>query len=125
MSLIVKTITRLTMGLVFLYAIYIVLQAHMGPGSGFAGGVITALLFIQLMLSFGKERVLKKINEIKTILAMSVSAIIFLCIASANFLSVKPRPILLTDILTCIIVAAGLILIFSSLVALTEGIKEK
>jgi len=40
MSLIVKTITRLTVGLILLYGIYIVLHGHVSPGGGFAGGVI-------------------------------------------------------------------------------------
>ena len=39
MSLIVKTITRLTVGLIILYGIYIVLHGHVSPGGGFAGGI--------------------------------------------------------------------------------------
>ena len=39
MSVIVKTVTRLTVGLIFLYGIYIVLHGHLTPGGGFAGGV--------------------------------------------------------------------------------------
>ena len=45
MSLIVKTITRLTVGLILLFGIYIVLHGHLSPGGGFAGGVIIALSF--------------------------------------------------------------------------------
>ncbi|MBU3958757.1 MAG: hypothetical protein KKE91_02725, partial [Candidatus Omnitrophica bacterium] len=54
MTLIVKTITRLTVGLILLYGIYIVLHGHLTPGGGFAGGVIIALSFVHLMLAFGK-----------------------------------------------------------------------
>ena len=50
MTLIVKTITRLTVGLIMLFGIYIVLHGHLTPGGGFAGGVIVALSFIHLML---------------------------------------------------------------------------
>ncbi|MDI6606195.1 MAG: MnhB domain-containing protein, partial [Candidatus Omnitrophota bacterium] len=53
MSLIVKTITRLTVGLILLFGIYIVLHGHLSPGGGFAGGVIIALSFVHLMLAFG------------------------------------------------------------------------
>lgn len=55
MSLIVKVITRLTVGLILLFGIYIVLHGHVSPGGGFAGGVIIALSFIHLMLAYGKD----------------------------------------------------------------------
>ena len=54
MSVIVKTITRFTVGLILLYGIYILTHGHLSPGGGFAGGVISALSFIHLMLAYGK-----------------------------------------------------------------------
>ena len=59
MSLIVKRITRYTVGLIFLYGIYIVLHGHLTPGGGFAGGVIIALSFIHIVLAFGKKEAVK------------------------------------------------------------------
>ena len=86
MSLIVKTITRLTVGLILLYGIYIVLHGHVSPGGGFAGGVIMALSFIHLMLAFGKETVLKKLNENRASIFESLGAIMFISIAILGFL---------------------------------------
>jgi len=86
MSLIVKTITRLTLGLILLYGIYIVLHGHISPGGGFAGGVIIALSFIHLMLAFGKGYALKKLNELKASILESIGAIMFLLIALLGFL---------------------------------------
>lgn len=63
MSLIVKTVTRLTVGLILLFGIYIVAHGHVSPGGGFAGGVIIALSFINIILAFGKEFAFKKINQ--------------------------------------------------------------
>ena len=63
MSIIVKTVTRLTAWLIMLYGINLVLHGHVSPGGGFAGGVIIALSFIHLMLAYGKEMVLKKLSE--------------------------------------------------------------
>ena len=63
MSVIVKTVTRLTAWLIMLYGINIVLHGHVSPGGGFAGGVIIALSFIHLVLAYGKEMVLKKLSE--------------------------------------------------------------
>ncbi|HID32262.1 MAG TPA: hypothetical protein EYP24_02660 [bacterium (Candidatus Stahlbacteria)] len=55
MSLIVRKITSILAGLVFLYGIYIVLHGHLTPGGGFAGGVIIAGSFILLLIGFGSD----------------------------------------------------------------------
>ncbi|MCM8786584.1 MAG: hypothetical protein NC935_00830 [Candidatus Omnitrophica bacterium] len=86
MSLIVKTITRLTVGLILLYGIYIVLHGHISPGGGFAGGVIIALAFIHLMLAFGKDEVLKILPVTFVSLLESLGAVLFLSIAILGFL---------------------------------------
>ncbi len=82
MSLIVKTITRLTVGLILLYGIYIVLHGHVSPGGGFAGGVIIALSFIHLMLAYGKEETFKRLSKQAASVFESLGAILFLTIAS-------------------------------------------
>lgn len=132
MTLIVKTITRLTIGLILLYGIYIVLHGHVSPGGGFAGGVIIALSFIHLMLAFGKEVALSKLNELRASFIESLGAIMFLAIALLgfvagyfffNFLS-KGEPfklfsagtIPLSNIAICLKVGAGLFAIFLALV---------
>jgi multicomponent Na+:H+ antiporter subunit B len=86
MSLIVKTITRLTVGLILLYGIYIVLHGHLSPGGGFAGGVIIALSFIHLMLAFGKEVAFKKLSKEVASFFESIGAISFLAIALFGFI---------------------------------------
>ncbi len=85
MTLIVKTITRLTVGLILLYGIYIVLHGHLTPGGGFAGGVIIALSFVHLMLAFGKEVALKKVSRPIASLFESIGALMFLSIAVIGF----------------------------------------
>ncbi len=86
MTLIVKVITRLTVGLILLYGIYIVLHGHISPGGGFAGGVIIALSFIHIMLAFGKEAALKRISQSVVSIGESVGAILFLLIATLGFI---------------------------------------
>ncbi len=81
MSLIVKTITRLTVGIIFLYGVYIITHGHISPGGGFAGGVIIALAFIHLMLAYGKEEAFKKFSKAKASFFESFGAILFLGIA--------------------------------------------
>lgn len=85
MTLIVKTITRLTVGLILLFGIYIVLHGHLTPGGGFAGGVIIALSFIHLMLAFGKDVALKKLSKAGASFFESFGALMFLTLALLGF----------------------------------------
>ena len=142
MTLIVKTITRLTVGLILLFGIYIVLHGHLTPGGGFAGGVIIALSFIHLMLAFGKEVALKKLSEARASFFESLGAILFLSIAILgfaggyfflNFPPDKGEPfklfsagiIPLCNIAICLKVGAGLFAVFVALVALKINHGEK
>jgi len=142
MTLIVKTVTRLTVGLILLFGIYIVLHGHITPGGGFAGGVIIALSFIHLMLAFGKDKALKKLSEAKTSALESIGALLFLGIALVgllvggsfffNVFVQKGEPfslfsagiIPLANIAIAIKVGVGLFSIFIVLVVLQTGRKE-
>lgn len=86
MSIIVKTITRLTVGLILLYGIYIISHGHVSPGGGFAGGVIIALSFIHLVLAYGKETALKKLSKARASFLENLGAILFLSIALLGFI---------------------------------------
>jgi len=86
MSVIVKTITRLTVGLILLYGVYILLHGHVSPGGGFAGGVIIALSFIHLMLAYGKEVALKRMPKQVVSFFEGFGAIMFLSIALLGFI---------------------------------------
>ncbi len=55
MSIIVKKVSQLMAGLIFMYGIYIILHGHLTPGGGFAGGAIIAGAFILLILAFGSS----------------------------------------------------------------------
>ena len=141
MSLIVKTITRLTVGLIMLYGIYIVSHGHVSPGGGFAGGVIIALSFVHLMLAYGKEVALKKLPKSATSFFESAGAIMFLSIALLGFtggyffLNFIPKGqafklfsagiIPLCNIAISLKVGAGLFAIFVALVLLTFDSEKK
>jgi len=141
MSLIVKTITRLTVGLIFLYGAYIVAHGHLSPGGGFAGGVIIALSFVHLMLAYGKEEAFKKLSLAGASLFENLGAIMFLTIALLGFfggyfflnLISKGTPfrlyssgiIPLCNIAICLKVGAGLFAIFIALVLLKFDVEKK
>ena len=144
MTVIVKTITRLTVGLILLYGIYILLHGHVSPGGGFAGGVIVALSFIHIMLAFGKDMALKRLSKKAASFFESLGAIMFLGIAILgftggyfflNFFADKGEPftlfsagiIPLCNIAISLKVGAGLFAIFVILILLkftTGGKKE-
>ena len=141
MTLIVKTITRLTVGLIMLFGIYIVLHGHLSPGGGFAGGVIIALSFIHLVLAFGRDRALKIFSQSMASLFESLGALLFIVIAVAGyiggyfFLNVfahKGHPfrlfsagiIPLCNIAICLKVGAGLFAVFVVMVAFRLGARE-
>lgn len=134
MSIIVKTISRLTVGLVLLYGLYILLHGHISPGGGFAGGVIIALSFVHLMLAYGKDVALHKVSKSAMSVFESVGAVLFLTIAILGFAGgcffynfiPKGEPfrlfsagtIILSNIFISLKVGAGLFAIFVVLVLL-------
>ena len=63
MTLIVKTITRLILGFIIVFAVSIVFYGHLTPGGGFAGGVMLACVFILLVLAFGKDTANRIVGE--------------------------------------------------------------
>ncbi|MFH0731604.1 MAG: MnhB domain-containing protein [Candidatus Omnitrophota bacterium] len=141
MTLIVKTITRLTVGLILLYGIYILAHGHLSPGGGFAGGVIIALSFIHLMLAYGKEEAFKRLPKAAASFFESLGAIMFLAIALLGFtggwffLNFIPKGepfklfssgiIPLCNIAISLKVGAGLFMIFVALVVLTTDSEKK
>jgi len=142
MTLIVKTITRLTVGLILLFGVYIVLHGHISPGGGFAGGLIIALSFIHLMLAFGKDATLKRLSEAKAAFLESIGALLFLLIGTLglfagyffiNYFTNKGEPftlfsagiIPLCNIAIAIKVGVGLFSIFVVLVVLQKSGEEE
>lgn len=87
MSLIVKTISRITSPFIFLYGCYIVLFGHLTPGGGFAGGVIIAGAFILVMLASGKEEVHNFLSHRRISFLESLGALIFLLFSFVSVFS--------------------------------------
>lgn len=142
MSVIVKTVTRLTVGLIFLYGIYIVLHGHLTPGGGFAGGVIIALSFINLDLAFGGKVSGRIFSKGGTGIVEAIGAVMFVTLALVgfgfggffvNFLHPSGDPgklvsagfIPLENIAICLKVAAGLFGIFLTIIVLQKFESEK
>lgn len=133
MTLIVKTVTRLTTGLIMIYGIYIILHGHVSPGGGFAGGVIIALSLIHLVLAFGKDVLGRKFTIERGVFLMSLGALVYLVYSAAGFMGKRQVPegaagsgifntglIPLGDISLGLLTGIGLFVIFMLLVSLAD-----
>jgi multicomponent Na+:H+ antiporter subunit B len=81
MTLIVKTVTRWVKVFIFLFGVYIAITGHLGPGGGFAGGVIIACSYILLTLAYGKEFTDRRLSLHAATGIDSLGALIFLAVA--------------------------------------------
>jgi len=140
MSLIVKTVTRMIVGPVLFFGIYIILHGHLSPGGGFSGGVIVALAFVNMMLSFGQEIWASRLSKTLASNLESFGALMFLIVAlmgyagGAFFMNImaKGKPfqlfsagtIPISNISIGIKVGIGVFSIFLALVLLEKSKKE-
>lgn len=62
-DVIVKTLARLLVPFIVVYALYVVMHGHYSPGGGFQGGVILAASFVLLAVSYGFEQTWKRMSE--------------------------------------------------------------
>ena len=140
MTLIVKKVSQLMCGLIFMYGIYIITHGHLTPGGGFAGGAIIAGAFILLILAFGSEVVNLRKEETKTTVTESISLLFVIILATAgiwlgslvffnNYLPkgeigqlISAGLIPVYNILIGIEVAAALLTIFLALVIFKEEV---
>jgi len=143
MTIIIKKVTQILCGIIFLYGIYIILHGHLTPGGGFAGGAIIAGAFILLVIAFGSESPYLKRSESNTsivesgaILAFLIIAVLGLSIAGygiffknflpkgkvGNLLSAGLLPVY--NIVVGIEVAAALFTIFLALIIYREEVSK-
>lgn len=62
-DVIVKTLARLLIPFIVVYALYVVMHGHYSPGGGFQGGVILAACFVLLGISYGFRETWKRMSE--------------------------------------------------------------
>ena len=114
MTLIVKTVTRITIGFILLYGIYISLNGDIAPGGGFAGGVIIALSLVHVMLAFGKEVALKRLHSYAMRFSISIASLAFLYVVTIRWHGSYSHIVI--PLAEMVIIGAGLFAIFVALV---------
>ncbi|MBM3420207.1 MAG: cation:proton antiporter [Bacteroidetes bacterium] len=90
MTIIVKNVTALLAGLVFLYGCYIVLHGHLTPGGGFAGGTIIAGSFILLVIANGIQYFRLKKEKEESSMFEGAGILCFLLLATGGLLLSVP-----------------------------------
>jgi len=135
MTLIVKTVTRITIGFILLYGIYISLNGDNAPGGGFAGGVIIALSLVHVMLAFGKEVALKRLHSYAMRFSISAASLAFLFAVTMRWPACPTLTFaqagrhgsyshIAIPLAEMVIVGAGLFAIFVALVLLSKSDKD-
>ena len=81
MTVIVKTITRWTAALIFLYGACMVLYGHLSVGGGFAGGIILACSYVIMILAYGGKETIHALPMGIASRLDSVGALAFLLLA--------------------------------------------
>lgn len=122
MTLVVKTVTRITLGFILLYGIYISINGNISPGGGFVGGVIIALSFVHVMLAFGKKVALRRLHSNMLRLFISASALIFLFMVMSPWREDYSH--LAMPLCEMIVIGGGLFAIFIALVLLSKSDKD-
>jgi multisubunit Na+/H+ antiporter MnhB subunit len=113
MTLIVKTVTRMTLWFIIAYGVYIAITGHISPGGGFPGGVIIALALVHAVLAFGKDKVQKVLSADLVRILIGSSALLFL---AAEFLAPEKIRAIVAPVLEMLVVGLGLFAIFAVLV---------
>lgn len=62
-DIIIKNITRIVIPFAQIYGIFVILNGHVSPGGGFAGGAIIGTSLILYTLVFGREKGRKKFSH--------------------------------------------------------------
>ncbi len=71
-NVIIKTICRLMVPFIQIYALVVIVHGHYSPGGGFQGGVILGASFILLIVAYGLEEARRRISlKTATVLACS------------------------------------------------------
>ena len=124
MSLIVKVVTRLILGPMLLFSVYIFFHAKESHGVGFAGGLIAALSVLLLLFVYGKEKVLKRISYFRLVVVRDLFLLVMLAstvigiyfgvefASYGKYNSFASALVLLTNTSLCVASAGSLFLVF-------------
>jgi multicomponent Na+:H+ antiporter subunit B len=105
-NVIIKTICRMLIPFIQLFAIYVITHGHYSPGGGFQGGVILGASFILLVIAYGLEESRRRMSLKALTIYASLGLFIYsgigaLCLLmGANYLDYAKLPLPISSIPT-------------------------
>jgi len=105
-NVIIKTICRMLIPFIQLFAIYVIMHGHYSPGGGFQGGVILGASFILLVIAYGLEESRRRMSLKALTIYASLGLFIYsgigaLCLLmGANYLDYAKLPLPISSIPT-------------------------
>ena len=76
-DIIIKTIARIFVPFIQLYALYVIMHGHYSPGGGFQGGVILGASLALLLITHGYDEIKRRIPEGVIMLLGSTGVLIY------------------------------------------------
>ena len=76
-DIIIRSVARIMIPFIQLYALYVIMHGHHSPGGGFQGGVILGASFILYLLTHGLEEAKIRMSEMKAGLFSSFGLIVY------------------------------------------------
>jgi multicomponent Na+:H+ antiporter subunit B len=76
-DIIIRTVARILIPFIQLFALYVIMHGHHSPGGGFQGGVILGASFILYLLTHGLEETKARMSEVKAGLFSSFGLLVY------------------------------------------------
>ena len=99
-SIVIKTVARVLVPFIQLFALYVIMHGHSSPGGGFQGGVILAASFLLLAIAYGLDEMKRRFSIKALTVLTSVGVFIYagiglLCLLlGENFLDYGVLPVI-------------------------------
>jgi len=125
MGLIVKTVTRVTVGVIFLFGCYLSVQGHATLGGGLAGGVVVALAFILNVLTYGRTEAEERLSKEVALILMELGAVLFLLLSFFGCASGGNSESILCNFAITVMSGSGLLVVFLTFTAFRVRIRDE
>jgi len=76
-DIIVRTVSRILVPFIQLFALYVIAHGHHSPGGGFQGGVILGASLVLLLITYGPQETRRHISEKSLIAFGSLGVIVY------------------------------------------------
>lgn len=76
-DIIIKTLSRMLIPFIQIYALYVIMHGHYSPGGGFQGGVILGASMVLLLITHGMEEIKNRFSDKGITILSSLGVLIY------------------------------------------------